>query len=377
MEKHQLKSNSNPEIPPEMTTSILQRYELLVKTGSVLPDEAQWAAVRVLQSLSLALMETAQPSLWQRLRRTPPRAIKGLYLWGGVGRGKTWLMDLFYETLPTERKRRTHFHRFMQNIQHDLKTLEGVQDPLAVIAAKWARTCNVLCLDEFFVTDIADAMLLAGLLENLFAEGITLLTTSNLEPDALYRDGLQRARFLPAIALIKRNTQVLHLKGDMDFRLRILQQSPTYHWPLDASARQAMHSSFERFAAGCELERTVVINERPFNSLRRGDGVIWFTFHELCQQARGAGDFIEIARAFNTVLLSDVPQLREEDSNAARRFIILVDEFYDRGVKLLLAAQSPLESLYQGKRLAMEFQRTISRLTEMQTQDYLARPHLA
>ena len=377
MEKHQLKSNSNPEISPEMTTSLLQHYELLVKSGSVVPDADQLIAVRALQSLSLALMETAQPSLWQRFRRAPPKAIKGLYLWGGVGRGKTWLMDLFYEALPLERKRRTHFHRFMQAIQHDLKMLEGVQDPLAVIAARWARTCEVLCLDEFFVTDIADAMLLAGLLENLFAEGITLLTTSNLEPDALYRNELQRARFLPAIALIKRNTQVLHLKGEMDFRLRILQQSPTYHWPLDASAKQAMHSSFERFAAGCELERTVVINDRPFNALRRGDGVIWFTFDELCQQARGPGDFIEIARAFNTVLLSDVPQLREEDSNAARRFIILVDEFYDRGVKLLLAAQSPLETLYQGKRLAFDFQRTISRLTEMQTQDYLARPHLA
>jgi cell division protein ZapE len=258
-----------------------------------------------------------------------------------------------------------------------LKQLEGVQNPLAVIAAKWARDCEVLCLDEFFVTDIADAMLLAGLLESLFTEGVTLVTTSNLEPDALYRNGLQRARFLPAIALLKRNTQVLHIKGDTDFRLRILQQSPIYHWPLDARAGQAMLGSFERMAAGCELDRTLVINDRPLRALRRGDGVIWFPFEELCQQPCGAGDFIEIARAFNTVLLSDMPQLREEDANAARRFIILVDEFYDRGVKLLLSAQTPLESLYQGKRLAFEFQRTISRLTEMQTQDYLARPHLA
>jgi cell division protein ZapE len=169
----------------------------------------------------------------------------------------------------------------------------------------------------------------------------------------------------------------VHLPGDTDFRLRILQQSGIYHWPLDTRARQAMHTGFERMAAGCELERTIVLNDRPFNSLRRGDGVIWFSFNELCQQARGAGDFIEIARAFNTVLLSDVPQLREEDSNAARRFITLVDEFYDRGVKLLLTAQVPLESLYVGQKLAFEFHRTASRLTEMQTQDYLARPHLA
>jgi cell division protein ZapE len=360
-----------------LTHSLLQTYERLVQAGSMLPDKDQLAAVRSLQVLSLALQHTRQPSLWQRLWRTAPGPGRGIYLWGGVGRGKTWLMDLFYDTLPVQRKRRTHFHRFMQGIHHELKSLDGVQNPLAVIAARWAKTCEVLCLDEFFVTDIADAMLLAGLLENLFAEGIILVTTSNLEPDALYRNGLQRARFLPAIALIKRHTEVLHLPGHMDFRLRILQQSGIYHWPLDAHARQAMRSSFERMAAACELERTVMLNDRPFNSLRRGDGVIWFTFKELCQQARGAGDFIEIARAFNTVLLSDVPQLREEDADAARRFITLVDEFYDRGVKLLLTAQVPLESLYVGQRLAFEFQRTVSRLTEMQTQDYLARPHLA
>jgi cell division protein ZapE len=360
-----------------LTHSLLQTYERLVQAGAMLPDKDQLAAVRSLQALSLTLQHSRQPSLWQRLRRTAPGSSRGLYLWGGVGRGKTWLMDLFYDTLPLQRKRRTHFHRFMQGIHHDLKSLDGVQNPLAVIATQWAQSCEVVCLDEFFVTDIADAMLLGGLLENLFAQGITLVTTSNLEPDALYRNGLQRARFLPAIALIKRHTEVLHLPGDMDFRLRILQQSGIYHWPLDTHARQTMHSSFGRMAAGCELERTVVLNDRPFNSLRRGDGVIWFTFNELCQQARGAGDFIEIARAFNTVLLSDVPQLREEDSNAARRFITLVDEFYDRGVKLLLTAQVPLDSLYVGQRLAFEFHRTVSRLTEMQAQHYLSRPHLA
>ncbi len=376
-QKHRQNSNSSAEITPGMKTSPQQQYELLIKNGAVLPDADQQVAVRAFQSLWLELAATPQQSLWQQLWRARPKAVKGLYLWGGVGRGKTWLMDLFYESLPTQRKRRTHFHRFMQNIHHDLKALEGVQNPLAVIAAKWARRCKVLCLDEFFVTDIADAMLLAGLLESLFAEGITLVTTSNLEPDALYANGLQRARFLPAIALIKRNTQVLHLKGEIDFRLRILQQSPTYHWPLGERADQAMHSSFELIAAGCELEPRLRINDRPFNSLRRGDGVIWFAFRELCQHACGAGDFIEIARAFNTVLLSGVPQLGEDDADAARRFIIMVDEFYDRGVKLLLNAQTPLAALYQGERLAFEFHRTVSRLTEMQTQDYLARPHLA
>jgi len=340
----------------------MQQYELLIKSGAVLPDADQLEAARAFQCLWEELAAIPRPSLWQRFWQARPKATRGLYLWGGVGRGKTWLMDLFYESLPNQKKQRTHFHRFMQSIHHDLKALEGVQNPLAVIAAKWARRCDVLCLDEFFVTDIADAMLLAGLLESLFAEGITLVTTSNIEPDALYSNGLQRARFLPAIALIKRNTRVLHLAGELDFRLRILRQSPTYYWPLDARADRAMHSSFDLIAAGCELECGLLINDRPFNSLRRSDGVIWFSFEELCQQACGAVDFIEIARAFNTVLLSGVPQLGEDDADAARRFIIMVDEFYDRGVKLLLTAQTPPGSLYLGERLAFEFQRTLSRL---------------
>ncbi|MGH8034926.1 MAG: cell division protein ZapE, partial [Lysobacterales bacterium] len=295
---------------------------------------------------------------------------------GGIGRGKTWLMDLFFELLPEPGKHRIHFHRFMQSIHHGLACRERVQNPLAELAAEWARNYRVLCLDEFFVGDIADAMLLAGLLENLFCRGVTLVTTSNLEPGELYRDGLQRAKFLPAIALLKHHTRVFHVKGATDFRLLILEQSELYHWPLDEQARVNMNRNFERMAAGCELENGLEINERAFQAIRCGDGVIWFSFAELCLKPCGSIDYIEIARAFNTVLISGLPQLGEADTNAAKRFIILVDEFYDRGVKLLLSAEIPLESLYTGQRLAFEFQRTLSRLTEMQTPAYLARPHL-
>jgi len=219
-------------------------------------------------------------------------------------------------------------------------------------------------------------MLLAGLLKALLAQGVTLVTTSNIEPDGLYRNGLQRAKFLPAIELIKQHTHVLELGGKTDFRLRILEQSEIFHSPLDDSAEERMTVSFDRMTAECELAHDLDFNGRSFHARRRGDGVIWFDFRELCDKPRGSADFIEIARAFNTVMLSDMPQLLEEDANAARRFITLVDEFYDRNVKLLISAESPIDELYTGRKLSFEFQRTASRLTEMQSHDYLARPHL-
>jgi cell division protein ZapE len=359
-----------------MQATPLSQYEELVSAGRILPDPDQHGAARALDALWHELAAGKSPSIWQRFTQSRPDAIKGLYIWGGVGRGKTWLMDLFFESLPGTAKKRIHFHRFMQSIHHGLKRMDNVQDPLAAVAEYWARNCRVLCLDEFFVSDIADAMLLSSLLQNLFARGVTLVITSNLPPDALYRDGLQRARFLPAIERLKQHTRVLHLEGVTDFRLRFLEQSEIYHWPVDQHARDSMNSNFEHMAAGCELDNAMELNERPFQAVRRGDGVIWFQFDELCRKPRGSEDFIEIARSFNTVMLSDLPQLQDDDANAARRFITLVDEFYDRGVKLLLTAQTPLERLYAGKRLAFEFERTISRLTEMQTHAYLARPHL-
>jgi cell division protein ZapE len=356
--------------------SPLSHHQQLLDTGSFEPDTHQLQAVQAFDLLWHDLQRQKHPSILNRLRKKKPQIIRGLYLWGGVGRGKTWLMDLFYEQLPVERKQRIHFHRFMQRIHASLKEFDKAQNPLIQVADSWAKECDVLCLDEFFVSDIADAMLLAGLLERLFALGVTLVTTSNVEPDGLYRNGLQRARFLPAIVLIKQHTQVLELGGQTDFRLRILEQSEIFHHPLDQAAEQNMTASFDRMTAECELAHDLDFNGRNFHARRRGDGVIWFDFHELCDKPRGSADYIEIARAFNTVMLSGMPCLQEEDANAARRFIIMVDEFYDRNVKLLISAENPINELYTGRKLAFEFQRTASRLTEMQSHDYLARPHL-
>ena len=359
-----------------MRNSPLARYQQSVDSGAFTRDPDQLPVVWALDELWHELQGGRGASLIDRLRRRRPAPVRGLYLWGAVGRGKTWLMDLFFDSLPPARRQRIHFHRFMQRIHQGLRDLGHSRDPLDRLASEWAAQADVLCLDEFFVADIADAMLLAGLLESLFARGVTLVTTSNTEPDNLYRDGLQRAKFLPAIELLKQHTRVLRIEGDTDFRLRILEQSEIFHHPLDDSADRAMATAFERMAAECELNHDLDINGRNFHARRRGDGVIWFEFEELCEKPRGAVDYIEIARAFNTVVVSNMPQLAEEDANAARRFITMVDEFYDRNVKLLMSAEAPVNELYQGSKLAFEFERTASRLTEMQSHDYLARPHL-
>ncbi len=359
-----------------MHRSPLVHYRQLLGKGGFESDPEQLTAAGALDELWHALRTQKHPRILNRLRGKKPQYVRGLYLWGGVGRGKTWLMDLFYEQLPLERKQRVHFHRFMQRMHSKLKALGNVQDPLPRIAESWARECNILCLDEFFVSDIADAMLLSGLLENLFSRGVTLVTTSNVEPDRLYSGGLQRARFLPAIELIKQHTRVLKLGGETDFRLRILEQSEIFHHPLDNAADRQMTASFDRISAACELAHDLEINGRNFHALRRGDGIIWFHFKELCDKPRGSADYREIARAFNTVMLSGVPQLTEDDADIARRFITLVDEFYDRNVKLLISAATTIGELYSGQKLAFEYQRTASRLTEMQSLEYLARPHL-
>ena len=362
-----------------MGRSPLSQYRRLVDSGGFSPDPGQQTAVEALDALWHELQ--AQPSgrLLGRLRRRRTEPVRGLYLWGGVGRGKTWLMDLFFDCLDgplAQLRQRTHFHRFMQRIHAELRAEGNARDPLPRVAERWAQRCRVLCLDEFFVADIADAMLLGGLLQNLFARGVTLVTTSNTRPDQLYRDGLQRARFLPAIEAIERHTCVLELPGTTDYRLRILEQSEIFHHPLDDRADAVLTAAFDRFAAECELDHDLEINGRNFHARRRGDGVIWFDFAELCERPRGSVDYIEIARAFNTVVVSDVPQLDDRDANAVRRLVTLVDEFYDRNVKLLMSAAAPPAALYEGSKLAFEFERTASRLTEMQSHDYLARPHL-
>ena len=345
------------------------------------PDPAQEQAVARLDDLRRRLEAAhARPAgLLGRLLRGTRRdaaAVRGLYLWGGVGRGKTFLMDLFHASLAVPARRR-HFHRFMKDVHGRLRQLRDVADPLTQVAAAIAAESRVLCLDELFVTDIADAMLLGGLFESLDARGVTLVFTSNAPPAELYRDGLQRSRFLPAIALIERCTETVNVDAGCDYRLRQLEKAPLYIDSADEFADAALALRFEEIAgepgsAGGALE----VEGRPIPLRRRSADVVWFDFEAICLGPRSAADYVEIARDFHTVLVSRVPAFDDGANDPARRFIALVDEFYDRSVKLVLSAAAAPDALYRGERLAFEFERTRSRLAEMQTHEYLARAHL-
>ena len=351
-------------------------YESLLTEGGYQVDPAQAHAIKELDRIWMELTAHPVSGWWTKISGNKRKPVAGLYLWGGVGRGKTWLMDMFFDSLPGKDKQRIHFHRFMARVHSALKTRHSTRNPLTEIAREWGKQYRVLCFDEFFVADIADAMLLGGLLQALFAEGVTLIATSNVNPDDLYRDGLQRAKFLPAIESLKEHSLCLHVDGERDFRLRLLQRSEIFLQPLNGYAQNSLGKAFERMSGGCSLQPSLKVNGRTLTARQRGDGIIWFNFKELCQQATSPADYIEIARAFNTVLLSGVPKLDESNADATRRFINLIDEFYDRNVKMLISAAKPVDDLYTGNRLAFEFQRTASRLTEMQSNEYLAKPHL-
>lgn len=342
------------------------------------PDPAQQRAVAALDDLRERLVTPAPKSLLKGLlsRAKQHQLQRGLYIWGGVGRGKTWLMDLFFQSLPFKDKQRSHFHRFMQFVHDELKKHQQQTDPLELVADKVARKARVLCFDELFVSDIADAMLLGNLFRGLFDRGVTLVATSNVPPDDLYKEGLQRARFVPAIKLLEEHTQVMHVDGGADYRLRLLEHAATWFDAHAAATLAALEKLFEAIAGDHgTADSTLTLNHRRLHVRRQGDGAIWFTFKELCDGPRGQADYIEIARCFHTVFLSDVPQLGAEQENQARRFISLVDEFYDRAVKLIISAAKPVDELYRGAKLTFEFERTRSRLIEMQSQEYLARPH--
>jgi len=331
--------------------------------------------------------------LQQRIQaRKPPRrglleklsfnrkasGIKGLYIWGGVGRGKTFLMDLFFDSLKIEKKKRIHFHRMMHEVHERLRALQNVEDPLDAVANDIAAETRVLCFDEFFVSDIADAMILGKLLDGLFLRGVTLVATSNSKPDDLYREGLQRQRFLPAIELLNRNTDVIHMDGGLDYRMRLLQKAGTYLTPDDELATQKLTFFFDESATSqIRSNRDLDINGRNILAKKCAKGIAWFDFKVLCDGPRSQSDYIELARWYPSVILSGVPQLDPMREDQARRFIALVDEFYDRHVKLIISAESQAASLYTGTKLKFEFDRTVSRLVEMQSSEYLALPHLA
>ena len=363
--------------------SPIQRYQQDLDSGDFSYDEVQRHAVTFTEALYQELM--LQPdrtggllkSMLTRFAARKVSAPRGLYFWGGVGRGKTWLVDAFYDCLPFDKKMRIHFHRFMRMVHMDLKKLENVQDPLSIVAEKISSQARVICFDEFHVSDITDAMLLHGLLQALFERGVVLVTTSNSHPDRLYWDGLQRERFLPAIELLKQYTHVVNVDSGTDYRLRYLDTAEIYHHPLGETAEQKLLENFRHIAPEKGQENaTIIIEHRPIQSLRCADGVAWFEFQALCDGPRGAADYIEIGRLYQTVLLSNVPQMNNQMNDQARRFMTLIDEFYDRNVKLILSAATEPGQLYIGTAHAETFTRTASRLIEMRSHEYLARQHL-
>lgn len=365
-----------------MSLSPLLRYQRDLSKPGFFSDPAQQRAVELLQGLHDDLVKLAarRPSILARLlpARQAPVTVRGLYFWGGVGRGKTYLMDNFYESLPFAEKMRTHFHRFMRMVHRDLDALRGEKNPLEKVADRIAARTRVICFDEFFVSDITDAMILGTLLEGLFSRGVTLVATSNIIPDELYRDGLQRQRFLPAIELLKRNCRVINVDGGVDYRLRALEQAEIYHSPLDHGAEQALLNAFFSLvpAAGeVRHDTELPVEGRSIACRAVGEDVVWCEFRALCHGPRSQNDYIEIAREFHAVLVSNIHVMQSQEDDIARRFINMVDEFYDRNVKLILSAQAGVKELYTGTRLAFEFQRTVSRLLEMQSSEYLARPH--
>ena len=361
--------------------NIRAAYEKSLHRDGHVRDPAQLEVVTRLENLQKRLSRRSghRSGLLQRLLgRDETAAIKGLYLWGGVGRGKTFLMDLFFETLDIEAKKRIHFHRMMHEVHDRLAALAGIEDPLDQIAADIASETRVLCFDEFFVSDIGDAMLLGRLLQGLFDRDVTLVTTSNARPDDLYKDGLQRQRFLPAIDLLNTHTDVCNMDGGTDYRLRLLRKAGTYLTEGDVDAAERLNYYFSESASShVQNDQPLDINGRMICAKKCAKGIAWFDFLALCDGPRSQADYIEIARWYPSVILSGVPVLDPMREDQARRFIALVDEFYDRRVKLIIHAATAAATLYTGKRLQFEFDRTLSRLAEMQSMEYLALPHLA
>lgn len=363
----------------------LQKYQQDLTRDDFSYDSAQENAVKHLQRLydQLVAKSHYKPSFSQKIKKLldPGRqsnglTIKGLYFWGGVGRGKTYLVDTFFEALPIRRKMRVHFHRFMHRVHQELTALQGQSDPLLVIADKFAQEAEIICFDEFFVSDITDAMILGGLFEALFSRGVILVATSNIMPDELYRNGLQRARFLPAIALINQHTIIVNVDSGIDYRLRALEQAEIYHYPLDRQADKNLLTYFEQLAPepGHDVG-TIEVEGRNIDVRLDADGVLLVDFRALCDGPRSQVDYMEIARCYHSILLSNVEQMGQATDDIARRFIAMVDEFYERRVKLIISAEVAMEQLYTDGQLNFEFRRCLSRLQEMQSHDYLTEAH--
>jgi cell division protein ZapE len=353
-----------------------QRYAEALASGKFMPDEAQAQAVHELDRVWQELNERYKSSkkIFSRFRRqTSPQ---GVYMWGGVGRGKTWLMDQFYDSVPFRRKTRMHFHHFMQHVHRELNKLSGQQNPLDTVADQIYQDAVVICFDEFFVSNVTDAMILSDLFQKLFKRGITLVATSNIAPDGLYKNGIHRDRFIPTIEMVKQNCVILNVDAGVDYRLRVLKQAQLFKYPLNEAHQLWMQERFDALTRTQTVSHApITINHREVATVAHTEDVLWCEFADLCLKPRSPADFIEIANIYNTVLVSNIPHLNDYLADGTRRFIYLVDEFYDRGVKLLLTSEDNIIEIYSGEKLAFEIERTRSRLLEMQSDDYLNSAH--
>lgn len=358
-----------------MPHDVVSFYEDALQRRGFHADAAQWRAVDRLQQAFedwTAYRQRRTGTLTRYLPR--PELPRALYLWGGVGRGKSFLMDAFFSVVPVQKKVRLHFHEFMRNVHRRLDELKGMADPLDELALQLSKKYRLICFDEFHVSDIADAMVLYRLLDQLFKNSVSFVMTSNYEPGTLYPDGLHRDRILPAIDLIYEKFDVLNVDSGIDYRQRALEQVQAYHFPLGADTDTAMRMAFTRIAETADENPTLHIEHRELRALRRAGGVVWFDFHALCAGPRSQNDYLEIAAQFHTVLLSGVPQMTPAMHSEARRFTWLVDVLYDHRVKLIMSAETSPERLYTEGRMANEFQRTVSRLIEMQSREYMEQP---
>jgi cell division protein ZapE len=373
------------EIPEELQSleeggrlDVLELYQRMLSERGFVSDASQFRAVERLQRLyeEFTTYKARRDNALKRLL-VHPELPRGLYLWGGVGRGKSFLMDSFFLCVPLVRKRRVHFHHFMRDVRRELETLRGQEDPLVIVAKNIAKRYRLICFDEFHVSDIADAMILGRLLEQLWNNRVVLCMTSNYAPDDLYPNGLQRANFLPAIELIKTRMDVLEVDAGADYRRRALEQVQAYNTPLGPEADTRLREAFSRVAEVAEETHELDVEGRIIPYVRRAGGVVWFEFSALCEGPRSQLDYLDLAQRFHTVILSNIPRMTAGMADAARRFTWLVDIFYDQKVKLIVSAAAPITELYIDGEKSNEFARTVSRIIEMQSKDYLTAPREA
>jgi len=364
-----------------LPVTVLGYYREALARRGFASDDSQYAAVQRLQRLyeQWAAYKSKRSTALRRLV-VKPSLPRGAYLWGGVGRGKSFLMDSFYLTVPLVRKRRVHFHHFMRDVHREMENLKGREDPLDAVAWRIAKRYRLICFDEFHVNDIADAMILGRLLERTMDRGVVYCMTSNYHPDHLYRHGLKRDRFLPTIALLKDRLEVVHVESGVDYRKRVMEHVEIYHAPLGPDADRALAEAFAQIKDVEEEHHELDVEGRVIPYVRRAGGVVWFEFSTLCGGPRSQLDYLDLAQRFHTVVLSNVPRMGPANADEARRFTLLVDVFYEAKVKLVVSAAAPEDDLYTEGVLAHEFQRTASRLAEMRSKEYLAqsrRPYAA